>query len=140
MYNCIMEVLKGGEGSNMITEQLIIKPGKLRPKQAEALEYAIKQIKKSEFATFVSDVILFGSCARGTAKYLSDVDLLLELKPEVKNMASFSVKIHALKGSISDPNYNTVDTDLKVVTGNEWRNGRSVFFRNVSKEGVSVWN
>ena len=96
-------------------------------------------IKQSEFADYVTDVYLFGSCAREEAKWKSDLDLLLALSPDAKAIPNFSIKIHALKGSISEDEPESVETDLKVVVGDEWKSSSMLFFNNIRKDGISVW-
>ncbi len=112
----------------------------LSSRHQRALAYALEMIKQSEFADYVTDLYLFGSCAREEARWKSDIDLLLTLSPEAKAITDFNVKLHALKGSISEETPESVETDLKVVFGDEWKNSSALFFENIRKEGISIWH
>lgn len=105
----------------------------------QAIDFAVEQVRKSEFASYVEDMILFGSCARKEARWDSDVDLLLVLKPEAAVLPDFSRKIHMLKGTISQDDLYAAETDLKVVVGNAWRESPMLFFQKIREEGISIW-
>lgn len=47
-----------------------------------SLNHAIRKIKESGIAPYVSGLYLYGSCARKEQDFNSDVDLLLELSPD----------------------------------------------------------
>ena len=66
-------------------------------RQEQALHYALNAIKKSPISPFVTDVILFGSCARGEEKYSSDVDLLLVLTTDLIMMTVHFVMCFGMK-------------------------------------------
>jgi predicted nucleotidyltransferase len=105
----------------------------------QALDYAIKKIKDSEFAKYVEDIYLFGSCARQEAQWNSDVDICMILNPGAGTIPDFSRKIHLLKGTISEEALSSAETDLKIVFGNDWKNSRNLFYHNIRRDGVSVW-
>lgn len=111
----------------------------LSERHVKAINYAVKQIKQSKVAPCVKDLILFGSCARQEAGWNSDVDLCLILLSSVKEIDDFSKIIHELKGTISEEQMNSVETDLKVVIGDDWNTSPMLFFKNIRKDGISIW-
>ena len=111
----------------------------LSERHIEAIDYAIRQIRQSPIAPCVENLILFGSCAREEARWNSDVDLCLVLRPEVKKIDGFSRIIHELKGVISDDQPGSVETDLKVVVGDDWKTSSMLFFKNIRRDGISIW-
>lgn len=120
-------------------EFVVTKGRPLSERHQRALTYAIEMIKKSEFADYVTAVYLFGSCARGEAKWASDIDLLLELSQDARSIPNFSINIHKLKGTISEDDLDSVETVLCVMIGDEWRDSPMLFFRDIRRDGISVW-
>ena len=55
----------------------------------QSLMYMINKINESIFAGSVKAIILYGSCARGNAKYTSDVDILVEVDESVKQINGY---------------------------------------------------
>lgn len=51
----------------------------MQNRQKIALEYAIKYLHTSAISKHISDVILYGSVARGEERFKSDVDILIIL-------------------------------------------------------------
>ena len=68
----------------------------------QSIRYAIAKIKESPLSKMVDHVYLYGSCARGTQNYSSDVDLLLQLKlSENGNMDLGKEYVTKLKGEVT---------------------------------------
>lgn len=120
-------------------ECVVTKGKPLSERHQRALDYAIEMIRQSEFADYVTDLYLFGSCARGAAKWASNLNLLLELNQEAKTVSHLSINIHKLMGIISEDSLDSVETVLCVMLGDEWRDSPMLFFRNIRRDGISVW-
>lgn len=110
----------------------------LSKRHQDALDYALKQIHTSILAPYVEDIILFGSCAKGTATEDSDVDLFLQLCSNFPQEREYRTAIRLLKSHVTTNDINDPETDLKIVFGNEWKNNPMLFYENVRKEGVSL--
>ncbi|MGN0483404.1 MAG: nucleotidyltransferase family protein [Lachnospiraceae bacterium] len=111
----------------------------MNARQLNALDYAKNEICKSDLFPFIKNIILFGSCARGEEHFESDVDLLLVLDEDIKKIPEYSSMIHLLKGSVSSSEFDAVETDLKVMIGEDWRTDPSTFCQFVRKEGIEIW-
>lgn len=104
----------------------------------ETINYAKEKIKKSAICPYVNRLILFGSCARKQQNYRSDVDLLLELNPEVQNH-DLHQEIPLLKSIVTPPEINKPEVDLKIMIGSEWTDSKMSFFQNVKRDGIDIW-
>lgn len=111
----------------------------LSKRHERAISYALQQMKASPLSPFVNNVILYGSCARKEQRWRSDVDLCMVLSPSVKELNEFKKAIYILKGSISETNTDSVEVDLKVLIGNEWEKDNTLFYKNIRKDGISIW-
>ncbi len=86
----------------------------------------------------LSDVIVFGSKARGDFDSESDLDVLVVLSCE---------KSHQIRGDISDVVFEInldlgTNISILVVGSEEWHHGRlsqTPLKKYVAREGVSVW-
>ena len=106
----------------------------------KALDYAINQIKNSPISPFVESLYLYGSCSRGEEKWRSDVDLFLELKEEFVEHPELRTDLRLLMGTISSAELSDAEADLKVIIGKEWLASNSIFYKNVRRDGISLWN
>ena len=120
--------------------------GRIRTRKREmserhknAMTYALKKIQQSPIALYVKNVILYGSCARGEASWGSDVDLCVLLNEDVRKLPNYAQIIHLLKGTISEEDAHSVETDIKFVIGDEWQNSGMLYFKNLRKDGIPVW-
>lgn len=120
--------------------------GRIRTRKREmserhknAMTYALKKIQQSPIALYVKNVILYGSCARGEASWGSDVDLCVLLNEDVRNLPNYAQIIHLLKGTISEDDARSAETDIKFVIGDEWQNSGMLYFKNLRKDGIPVW-
>lgn len=111
----------------------------LSDRHKKAIIYAMKQIQCSELAEYVEKIILYGSCARGTENWNSDVDLCVILKPDCESIPDFSHKIHMLKGEISSGELYDAEADVKFFIGDEWEKSQSSFCENIRKDGKILW-
>lgn len=104
----------------------------------ETINYAKEQIKKSPLCPYVKRLVLFGSCARRQQNFRSDVDLLLELDPEVQNH-DLRQEMLFLKSVVTPPEINKPEVDLKIMIGSEWTDNKMLFFQNVKRDGIDIW-
>ena len=104
-----------------------------------AMTYALKKIQQSPIDLYVKNVILYGSCARGEASWGSDVDLCVLLNEDVRKLPNYAQIIHLLKGTISEDDAHSAETDIKFVIGDEWQNSGMLYFKNLRKDGIPVW-
>lgn len=110
----------------------------IRERSQKSIDFALDKIKQSEIAPFVRKLYLYGSCARGEQEYNSDVDLLLELDNSFDEKR-YREKIIILKGSVTPPDLNMPEVDLKIVIGDTWKNSPMLYYQNVKKEGINIW-
>lgn len=110
----------------------------IRERSQKSIDFALDKIKQSEIAPFVRKLYLYGSCARGEQEYNSDVDLLLELDSSFDEKR-YREKIIILKGSVTPPDLNMPEVDLKIVIGDTWKNSPMLYYQNVKKEGINIW-
>lgn len=104
-----------------------------------ALDYAISALHQSPIAPYIQDVILFGSYAKKSYNEESDIDLLLVLSPEIKNNKEYKVPLRLLRSEVNTDNINDPEIDLKIVFGIDWEKNNLLFFKNIKKDGRSVW-
>ena len=123
-----------------------MKMGRIRTRKREmserhknAMTYALKKIQQSPIAVYVKNVILYGSCARGEASWGSDVDLCVLLNEDVRKLPNYAQIIHLLKGTISEDDAHSAETDIKFVIGDEWQNSGMLYLKNLRKDGIPVW-
>ena len=109
--------------------------GRIRTRKREmserhknAMTYALKKIQQSPIALYVKNVILYGSCARGEASWGSDVDLCVFLNEDVRKLSNYTQIIHLLKGTISQDDAHSAETDIKFVIGDEWKDSGLLYF------------
>lgn len=104
-----------------------------------ALDYALSEIRASRVNGFVSDVLLYGSCARKTQKWDSDVDLFLVLREDTPNDSAFRGAVRKLQGSVTSPELFDPQVDMHITIGNEWETRDGMYYENLRKEGKTVW-
>lgn len=104
----------------------------------QSISYAVKQIKKSTLAPYIQKLYVYGSCARGEQGYDSDVDLFMELSDDI-NLAQYKNDVLMLKTEVSPLDYTLPEVDLKVVVGKTWMKNNMLYYKNVKKEGIDIW-
>jgi predicted nucleotidyltransferase len=109
------------------------------PKHEKAITYALEQIKQSELLPYIQDVILFGSVARGEEREDSDIDLLLVLSEDIKQVEGYRKKCRLLKSLISSDELYDAETDLKICIGNEWETSFATIYQCIQRDGVNIW-
>lgn len=119
----------------------MIKKRTLSERHRNALEHAVLSIKKSQLSNFVNDVILFGSCARGEQTYESDIDLLLILQEEFLTVKEkLRIPFRLIKCEVNGEELDDPDIDLKILIGDEWKTSQMTFYKNIRRDGISIWH
>lgn len=104
-----------------------------------SLNYAMTKIKESQLAQYVDQLYLYGSYARHQHRYDSDIDLLLELK-ETVNVYDYRDDVFRLIGQVCPPNLDYPEVQLKVVVGDNWKTSKMLFYQNVKRDCINIWN
>ena len=102
-----------------------------------AIHNAVNKIKCSKIFSDISTIVLYGSCARGNAKYDSDVDLLI-IMPK-RAIEKNHEEIIWLKGLINDGDVSDPEIDLHFANNEEWVTRNDTYAVNIKKEGVVLW-
>ena len=103
-----------------------------------AIQYALKQIKGFPVAPYVTKLLLFGSCARLQQTFSSDVDLLLEVSENItENRRTELVK---LKGMVTPIDVDAPEVDLRILVGNAWEKNPMLYYKNIRRDGIDIWN
>lgn len=105
------------------------------PIQREAIELFSKNIKE-RLSPNIKDVRLFGSVARGTDTPESDIDILVLVEKDDRDISD------AIMDIVVDINleYDVVITPI-IITGSHYANPlfrETAFFHNLESEGVSL--
>lgn len=121
---------------------MVIGPKTKRPislRHQHALDYAMDQIRKSPLSQYVVSLYLYGSCVRQTAEWGSDVDLFLELSPDIPLTDENREELMRLRAVVTDDDPGVPELDLKFVIGPEWKSSRMLYYQNVRKDGIDLW-
>lgn len=105
----------------------------------QALLYALEQIKKSELSQFIEKIYLYGSCARGEEEWDSDIDLLVQLREEARKYPETKKQILLLKGEVSTDEIADPEANVRFVFGSEWENSSMLYYANVRRDGINLW-
>lgn len=97
-----------------------------------SIRYALDKIE-TEYADDIRRVVLFGSCARGTQRYQSDVDLLLYARGDLPEE-----KVRELKFGLSPEDF-TLPEVQGIVSRSEKLPMIRQFVDNIRKEGIIIW-
>ena len=82
----------------------------------------------------VDRIILYGSCARGTMKYQSDVDLLCVIKRPLNEKEISTARKIRSKGMSLEP-----EADLQFFQSTSVEQSNNVYFQEVRKDGLTIW-
>lgn len=116
------------------------KTKELSIRHRNAIQYAVTVIRNSELQPYVEDVILYGSCARKEQNYSSDIDLLLVLSDGFRKNENLRIPLRKLKSQIMTDDIEDPEIDLKIVIGSDWKMNPMQYYKNVKKDGISLWN
>lgn len=111
----------------------------LSQRHSNAIQYAVKNIKDSELQPYITDLILYGSCARKEQKYSSDIDLLLVLSEEFHKHKELRMPLRKLKSQVMTDDVEDPEVDLKIVVGRDWETNPMQYYKNIRKDGISLW-
>ena len=103
-----------------------------------AIQYALRQIKKSPVAPYVTKLLLFGSCARRKQTFSSDVDLLLEVSENIPE--DFRTELVKLRSIVSPVDVDAPEVDLRIIIGNAWEKNPMLYYKNIRRDGIDIWN
>lgn len=103
------------------------------------MDYAISKIKNSPVSSYVSNLYLYGSCSRHEETYRSDVDLFLEIN-ENAPIKDIRDELIILKSAVTPTKSDLPEVDLKNVIGDKWKSNNMLYYKNVKREGVSLWD
>lgn len=103
-----------------------------------AIQYALRQIKKSPVAPYVTKLLLFGSCARRQQAFSSDVDLLLEVSENIPE--DFRTELVKLRSTVSPVDVDAPEVDLRIIIGNAWEKNPILYYKNIRRDGIDIWN
>jgi predicted nucleotidyltransferase len=104
-------------------------------REKQALSALLKQLK-NDFQGQVSQIVLFGSKARGDARVDSDIDVLIVVENEVWGIKSKILQLGARLSLEFDVLFN-----LFIVGENRWQYMKDIQFpiyRVIAEEGVSI--
>ena len=103
-----------------------------------AIQYALRQIKKSPVAPYVTKLLLFGSCARRQQTFSSDVDLLLEVSENITE--DFRIDFVKLRSMVTPIDVDAPEVDLRIVIDNAWEKNSMLYYKNIRRYGIDIWN
>lgn len=105
----------------------------------KSIQHAINILKESAIADQISEVYLYGSCARGEQHYGSDVDLFVVLNKEFDAKQNHKDLIQIM--SYIQPNsLELPQIDIKFEAGNNWKNRNDLYYVNIRRDGINIWN
>ena len=82
---------------------------------------------------------LYGSCARGDAGYMSDIDILAVVPDELSDMEICRNYKPELYAFLEDGKPGEPEIDLHIISKHKWDSGDSQFIRNVKKENIKLY-
>lgn len=89
------------------------------------------------FESRVVRIVLYGSCARGTAGGKSDVDIALLIKGTLDKDTEDKLSDLVVDLNLKyDKVFSVIDIDYEMFK--KWEN-TTPFYRNVNKEGIVLW-
>lgn len=103
-----------------------------------SIQYALDRIFSSDVKPYIRRILLYGSCARRTQDYNSDIDLFLELDPGI-DLEKYHDEILKLKSIVTSSELDLPEVDLKVAVGNNWEKESMLFYKNVKRDGIVIW-
>ena len=96
----------------------------------------VKDILLTSDISGLKKVYLYGSHARGEARYGSDIDILLVLSNDVENMRPV---IRSIKDAYYNSDYDNVEIDIHCAYESSWNECNDTFIKNIHREGVLIY-
>lgn len=100
---------------------------------------ALQKLAASPLSPYIANVYLYGSAARGEQRYDSDVDLFIELS-EGADTDTIRDEAIRLRGNMSPDDISLPEADVHIVVGNRWKSSSRLYYRNIQREGIEIWN
>lgn len=98
----------------------------------EALNYALQVLSQEQYKAFIYEIYLYGSCARGTQKFDSDIDLLIKIDENIPKDVLRKMRMDVI------PDYNLPEVELKFFKEDTFSSSPQ-FNENLKKEGILLW-
>lgn len=99
----------------------------------QTLLYALDVLGKEHYKMYVKSIYLYGSCARGTQKIHSDVDIFLFINSDMPDGA-----IRRLRSEVTPDDAMLPEVDLKISKCESPTCSRQ-FNENLEKDGILLW-
>lgn len=100
----------------------------------QAMKSAVQILSSAPYRKYIKTIYLYGSCAKGTQKYSSDVDLFVECDE------SFTLEIgREMRLAIMPDAKDAPEVELKFITNTCWKQNQDPFSRNLRKDGILLW-
>lgn len=104
--------------------------GKIKP-----ILNSVKKELQNIFEQNLKQLVLFGSYARGTDEYGSDIDILMVLK-EIKNEAGIRKKYRNVISDICLE--NDIVISIVIMSEEDFEHKKSPLILNIKKEGIKL--
>lgn len=118
-------------------------PEVVKNRSKRAVEAALNILRSSSVAPYIEDALLYGSAARGTQTYKSDIDILVQLSADTTEKigeGDLKREERYLRCRLAQCENGLPEADVKFVLGNEWKRSGSAFFENIRREGETIWH
>lgn len=106
----------------------------LFPKQKSSITYVLNNVCNYPW---VEEIILFGSCAKNSNKYSSDVDILFVTSNEYMKYKDDIHHTKCVLCGLPDDEFAVIDP--KFMEKQFFDTQKSTFLNNVRREGVVLW-
>ena len=113
--------------------------GEYSEDQKRALSEAPRMIHGSGVRPYVEGLYLYGSLARHSQRFDSDVDLLLVLSERIREVPDYEELLHRTRVDFRERIFGRVQYDLKIQIGQAWRESRSAYFDSIRRDGINIW-
>lgn len=102
-------------------------------RHSKSLQHALQVLRQDKYAKYINAIYLYGSCARGTQKYDSDIDLLLMVQADTPKAILRQMQIEVMPEEIDLP-----PVELKISMGDTFSDS-SQFNENIKRDGRLLW-
>lgn len=82
-------------------------------------------------------IVLFGSCAKNTAKFNSDIDIAVVLPDDLFSDREQRRKMRTLRSELSVTD-SGIEADIVFLTESSWKDGTGLFVQNIKEWGVEL--
>ena len=103
----------------------------------ESASRVAREVLASPVGPYCERIILYGSCARHEQGPSSDVDLLVVLDEEARELGS--APLLGLYPRLSDVGRELPEPDVRFQYGDSWERDPLTYFQFIRKEGKDVW-